>query len=143
MKILLIDIVIPGPPVEKQRHRTSQGRTYSPQSAIEEEVKRRIKLQLDADFQISNKPLIVAIDAYFPRPKGHYGTGKNKGKLKTSAPVYHMQTPDHDNVLKFYLDAMNQIVYEDDHQVVAFDTCGKLWTQNEGQVRIRICELSQ
>lgn len=63
-------------------------------------------------------PLEVTLVFYFPRPKSHYGTGKNSEVLKPSAPVHHMQKPDVDNVCKSTLDAMNAVVYQDDKQVV-------------------------
>ena len=70
--------------------------------------------------------LEVTLVFYFPRPKSHYGTGKNSEVLKPSAPVHHMQKPDVDNVCKSTLDAMNAVVYQDDKQVV------RLRAQKEG-----------
>ena len=55
-----------------------------------------------------------------PRPKNHYGTGKNSDKLKKSAPqIYHSKKPDIDNLTKIYLDAMEKAEYfYNDSQVV-------------------------
>jgi len=67
------------------------------------------------------EPITGAIRADFEfilaRPKSHYGTGRNAGTLKTSAPGYHIQTPDYDNLCKLLTDALNGIVYKDDAQV--------------------------
>lgn len=35
-----------------------------------------------------SEPVELEITFYFPRPKSHYGTGRNAEKLKASAPMY-------------------------------------------------------
>jgi len=136
-------LTIPGLPVAKQRHRTSGKRTYNPQSEIERAIQWEIKQQLPPDFQPFSTPLLAAFDAYFPRPASHYGTGRNEGKLKASAPKFHTQTPDHSNIIKFYEDVMNALVFHDDSQIVGFDICGKRWIDRyqPGCVIIRLREL--
>ena len=61
---------------------------------------------------------LVELDVEFwlPRPKSHYGTGRNAGKVKKSAPVVPHQ--DVDNLLKGAMDAASGVLYEDDKQVV-------------------------
>lgn len=65
-----------------------------------------------------NKPLDEALKLkvmfYMPRPKNHYGTGRNKDKLKESAPVFHTVKPDLDNLIKFVKDALNGVYWRDD-----------------------------
>jgi Holliday junction resolvase RusA-like endonuclease len=51
-----------------------------------------------------------------PRPRSHYGTGRNAGKPKPSAPRY--PHPDIDNYIKAALDAMNGTVYRDDKLII-------------------------
>lgn len=43
---------------------------------------------------------------WFHRPNDHYGTGRNSGKLKPSAPKYHIKKPDKDNLEKAVTDAL-------------------------------------
>lgn len=64
-------------------------------------------------------PVEVTIVASFPRPASHYGTGRNAGVLKESAPsTPHSQVPDSDKVGRLLLDALsNAGVVEDDAQV--------------------------
>lgn len=55
----------------------------------------------------------------FPRPNGHYGTGRNAGTLKPSAPEHHITKPDIDKTLRAILDALTAAgIYRDDSQVV-------------------------
>ena len=56
---------------------------------------------------------------YFPRPQDHYGTGKNLGKLKASAPKYCQSRPDLDNCIKAIWDALtDERLWLNDSQVV-------------------------
>lgn len=61
--------------------------------------------------------ILAAID----RPKGHYGTGRNAGQLKPSAPVWMGKrgAGDNDNIEKTIWDALSGIVWKDDAQVVS------------------------
>lgn len=62
-------------------------------------------------------PLALEATFYFPRPKTHYGTGRNEGVLKDGAPLYCSTTPDTDKLLRAIGDAMKGIVYRDDAQI--------------------------
>lgn len=54
---------------------------------------------------------------YFARPKGHYGTGKNRDKLKASSPEYMTGTPDLTKLVRAVEDALSHTVWLDDAQV--------------------------
>lgn len=62
-------------------------------------------------------PVNVSLLCYFARPKGHYGTGRNAGKLKASAPLVMAVMPDIDKLARCALDALTGIVFADDGQV--------------------------
>lgn len=63
-------------------------------------------------------PVELNVLTVMRRPKSHYGTGRNSGKLKTSAPYFCETTPDFDNLFKQICDCMNRLVFHDDRQVV-------------------------
>jgi Holliday junction resolvase RusA-like endonuclease len=67
-------------------------------------------------------PLRINLEFYFPRPKNHYRTGKYSEIMKPTAPHIHTNMPDIDNLSKFILDAMNEVFYEDDRQVVELNS---------------------
>ena len=135
----MIELIIPGLPIGKARHRHGKFGGYNPQSEIERGVIWEIKRQIK-DFQPTPRPLILSLEAFFPRPKSHYGTGRNSGVVKKSAPKLHTIKPDLDNLFKFYMDCMNGVIYKDDCQVVMFERSGKQWVdQGEvGYVRLTI-----
>jgi Holliday junction resolvase RusA-like endonuclease len=51
-------------------------------------------------------PLQVGLGFDLARPKSHYGTGKNAGKLKASAPQWMATAPDIDKLVRAVLDAI-------------------------------------
>lgn len=65
-------------------------------------------------------PVPVVLEAAFgvKRPKGHYGTGRNAGSLRASAPPFPAVNPDLDKLARAVLDALTGIAYRDDAQVV-------------------------
>lgn len=69
-------------------------------------------------------PLSVTLKFFMPRPKSHFG----KHGLKPSAPYYHAQKPDADNLAKAVLDALTTIgVWRDDAQVCEL-SISRNWT---------------
>ena len=74
------------------------------------------------------------VKCYMQRPKNHFGTGKNAGKLKSWAPEWHTSKPDADNLLKMLKDCMNELFYVDDKQVCWTDM-QKIYTAPGGRAR--------
>lgn len=75
-------------------------------------------------------PVVVTMIFQLARPKSHYGTGRNKGVLKRSAPVAPTLNPDLDKLVRAVLDALTGIVYKDDSQVVTL-ACVKRYTETD------------
>jgi len=58
-----------------------------------------------------------------PRPKGHFGSGRNSGQVKDSAPRWPTTAPDVLKLARAVEDAMTGYVYEDDAQIVEESLC--------------------
>ena len=52
-----------------------------------------------------------------PFVKKHYRTGKYSGELKPNPPLAYTNKPDIDNMLKFVMDAGNNVIWYDDSQI--------------------------
>ena len=65
--------------------------------------------------------VVAAMEFIFPRPKGHYGTGKNSSKLKPSAPDRVGVKPDLSKLIRSTEDALSGIAYSDDARICAYD----------------------
>jgi len=76
--------------------------------------------ELNKCFNVPGKGVGLRCDLtfYFPRPASHFGSGKNAGKLKASAPARPTGKPDRDNLCKSTEDALTQAgIWWDDSQV--------------------------
>jgi crossover junction endodeoxyribonuclease RusA len=62
--------------------------------------------------------LAVRLLFVLPRPKGHYGTGRNAERLRLRAPAFPAVTPDIDKAARAVLDALTGVVMRSDAQVV-------------------------
>jgi Holliday junction resolvase RusA-like endonuclease len=71
------------------------------------------------DSPLMDGPLAVRLRFIVNRPKGHYGSGKNAGRIKESAPLYPTVKPDVLKLARAVEDALSGIVYRDDAQIVS------------------------
>ena len=72
----------------------------------------------------------LSVDMVFsmPRPKGHYGTGRNAGVLKASAPSYPQGMPDLSKLIRSTEDALTSAgLWEDDARVVEYGRLAKVY----------------
>ena len=106
-------LTILGNPTALKRHRTTRtGHRYDPSEVDKADLLAVVRDNApDKPFSC---PLRVGITFYFARPKSHYGTGRNAGKLKLNAPRLHTKRPDRDNLDKFVLDALDGVFWLDD-----------------------------
>ena len=63
-------------------------------------------------------PLVVSFVFAMPRPKSHFGTGRNASTLKASAPSMHTGKPDALKLARSTEDALTGIAWLDDCQTV-------------------------
>jgi Holliday junction resolvase RusA-like endonuclease len=63
-------------------------------------------------------PLWMTLEFRVPRPRSHYGTGRNHDKLKPSAPAMPIHPPDALKLARSVEDALKGIVYVDDARIV-------------------------
>jgi Holliday junction resolvase RusA-like endonuclease len=70
----------------------------------------------------------------FPRPLSDYGTGRNAGKLKPSAPLHHTKTPDIDKLCRGVADsigdAVAQVLLKNDSQIVSLHATKRYQTDD-------------
>ncbi len=68
-------------------------------------------------------PLLIGavsleITFYRPRPRSHYGAGRNAGRLKPYAPKWPTTKPDNTKLRRAIEDALSGVIYRDDSQIV-------------------------
>lgn len=132
-----VRFTVPGVPVAAARPRVTAvggfARAYSPKSNVEyaEWVMLAFKRE-HPEFVPVERGVPIALTAafYFPRPKSHFGTGKNAGNLKVTAPNWHVVKPDADNLLKLVKDALKGVAWHDDSQVCEYGGVTKLYVNS-------------
>ena len=119
-----IDVWVPGLPVAQPRARAvsfrGHARMYNPGTA--NEWKACVIHALRGSFGTfpADVPIRCDLTFHLPRPKSHFGTGKNAQKLKPSAPTRPTGKPDRDNLDKAVCDAITAAgVWVDDSQVTS------------------------
>ncbi len=122
---------VDGEPRGKQRPRfTKQGRTYTPKETRNYELEIREAALSKAVASGYLKPegaVRVSITAWFSPPASW---SKKKRAAAMAGDIYPAVKPDADNLGKVFLDALNEIAYHDDKQVVEC-TIRKRYTSSE------------
>jgi Holliday junction resolvase RusA-like endonuclease len=131
---------VPGIPAQQGNHRTNQyGATYETsknhapwRDSIIYAAKEARAKEAD-DGIVFAGPVAAELTFIFPRPKNHYGTGRNAGVLKPDAAYYKTSAPDLDKLIRATLDAITVAgIWRDDAQVVMLGGGGKVYTQPNG-----------
>jgi Holliday junction resolvase RusA-like endonuclease len=79
----------------------------------------------------------VRLAFFLPRPKMHFGSGRNSSQLKPSAPTVPATRPDIDKLSRAVLDALTGIVFSDDAQVADLQA-HKFFADAERPVGVRV-----
>jgi Holliday junction resolvase RusA-like endonuclease len=89
------------------------------------------------DGPVLTEPVSYRMVFYFQRPKSHFGTGRNAGKLKDSAPNFHTKKPDAFKLARAVEDALTGIIWRDDSQCCEIYV-EKKYTMQNSRVDIEI-----
>lgn len=124
MKAPLVKFFVEGEPIAQPRPKFSRAggfiRAYTPDKFVgpwKKLIMWRAWQERIAGRELDG-PVLLALVFVMPRPAGHFGTGKNAGTLKASAPSFHTIKPDGDNLVKAVMDALTEArVWRDDSQV--------------------------
>ena len=112
----MIQLTIPGEPIGKARPRmTRTGIVYTPKKTINYEVLiRELFIVKYPDFQPLEGPVRMSLSAWMKIPK----TSKRKVKAMENGEIRPTKKPDMSNILKSVEDALNNLAYHDDKQIV-------------------------
>lgn len=112
----MISLIIPGKPIAQQRPRMCRnGHVFNPQSKQKEVVGRMIAHQIREIGVL--RPILgsISVNMYIHTAIPLSWPKKRRNEAEGN---FNPKRPDCDNYIKFFLDCMNGIVYEDDSQVV-------------------------
>lgn len=129
----MIRLIIPGEPVAKARPRVTKWGAYTPEKTKNYETLVRELYIIQHGQTLLEGELEVKIKAYFTIPKS---TSKKRKALMVSKDIRPIKRPDLDNVMKSVTDALNEIAYKDDSQIVSA-TVSKYYSE-EPRVEVEI-----
>jgi Holliday junction resolvase RusA-like endonuclease len=135
-----VGFFVPGIPAQQGNHRTNQyGATYetsknhAPWRDSIIYAAREARPAGADDGILFAGPVCADLTFIFPRPKNHYGTGRNAGVLKPDAAYYKTTAPDLDKLIRAALDAITVAgIWQNDAQVAMLQGGGKVYTQPNG-----------
>lgn len=113
---MILTLTIPGKPIAKKRPRFARAgkfvRTYNPQESEEGRWMWEVKSQLPEGFTPLTGPVKIKAQFSFPYPSGF-------GKRRQAERLWHWneKKPDIDNLEKFALDCLRNLVMGDDAAV--------------------------
>jgi Holliday junction resolvase RusA-like endonuclease len=86
-------------------------------------------------------PVMIEIKFWMPRPKHHFGSGRNAGVLKSSAPRFHTSAPDALKLARGVEDALQGLVYRNDSQI-AVELLEKVYGE-PARCDVRVVQIAQ
>ena len=106
-----------------------------------QDVKHAALAALPEGYEAPTGPVAIRVHFTLPRPRSHYGTGRNAATIKPGAPEFHSSRPDVDKLLRSTLDALTAAgVMRDDSQVACLE--GIKWYGGTPGARITVMEVS-
>lgn len=110
-----VKFTIPGIPIPKARPRVVRGHAFTPKKTKEYETLVQDVYNLTVGKYLGDSAIVATIDLYFPIPESY---SKSKKKRIADGEIKHTKRPDVDNCAKAILDALNEVAYKDDAQIV-------------------------
>jgi len=127
----VITFTVPGDPVAKGRARGGPHGHYTPKKTVSAEgVVKVFAQQAMGDLPPMDGPLSLEFEAVYLAPKSW-------SNRKRETTLWKETKPDGDNLHKLLADAMNQIVYLDDCQIVRWSGCKRYGTRAELRVTVK------
>jgi len=127
---------IPGKPMAQKRHQTTMGgkHTFNPSKGDKQVIAQECRIAANQqEWRSAPCPMALKIYFYFRRPKSR----------KSLNEKYHTQTPDLDNCIKLYVDAMESVcLLHNDKQICSL-VSGKFYTDKEPYTAIELRPISQ
>ena len=130
-----------GAPVGKRRPKFSTVHGYAQAIKPKEDViyENLVKLSFQqakpSDYNLFDQAVTMTILAYFAIPKSF---SKKKQNEAIEGRISPLTKPDADNIAKIICDALNDIAYKDDTQIVELTIIKKY--ASEPKVKITLCE---
>lgn len=122
-------LILEGKPIPQKRARSyARGKTichYNSQKKIVDELRRRVSTYLPPEFEPWGPGVAIGVQFTF-----YFEPAKSLSKKKYNDLIgkLHTQKPDLSNLIKFYEDVFNGLLWVDDCTIAAYINPVKLWS---------------
>ncbi len=137
METVMIEFWVYGQAVPQGSNRVYKGRVVGVNPRLgywREAVARAAAEKYSAP--LFTEAMSLEVIFYRHRPASHYGTGRNAGKLKASAPRFPTTTPDLDKLVRAIDDALTGVLWRNDSQVVKIQSRKFYGEQSRAYIRV-------
>lgn len=134
-----MEFEIAGAPVGKRRPKFSTINGFAQAIKVDADVEYEnmvrlmFKLNKSTDYDLFDKPVRMRIEAYFSIPKAF---SKKRAKEAAAGIICPQKKPDADNIAKIICDALNNVAYRDDTQVIELTVVKKYAIEPKVKVTI-------
>jgi Holliday junction resolvase RusA-like endonuclease len=129
---MILEFRIPGNPVPQKRHRTvRRGKfthSYDPSALHKREIESMLRTQCGQKCPYFGPDQAISCHLIFYLPIAK-STSKKVKEARLSGAEQAVHSPDLDNCIKLICDAMNEICYVDDRQIVSI-TAVKMYSDD-------------
>lgn len=133
----MIKFTVPGIPVGKARPRVTRYATYTPQKTKDYENLVKWSFKNKYKDKPLKGPIRIDIWLYMYIPKN---TSKKRTKAKIKGDILPTKRPDWDNMAKAITDALNNLAFKDDNQIVDAHIYKRFSDKPRAEVEIRKIE---
>jgi Holliday junction resolvase RusA-like endonuclease len=143
---------LPKPAGSKRAFVLKRGGVYTGRAIVTDDCKKsrdwKTDVSITAKMHYGNAPLLdgpleLTLTFYMPRPKGHFGSGRNAATLKASSQRYPQGKPDVLKLARAVEDALTGVCWIDD-ALICHEVLRKEYEHTRGiagvQVQIRKME---
>jgi Holliday junction resolvase RusA-like endonuclease len=132
----------PRPQGSMRLHPLPGGKTAARYPAVVYEWRAQVQQAVAAtEHEVFDGAVELRLGFELPRPLGHHGTGRNRGKVKRSAPAWPGVIPDLDKLVRCVCDAITDAgLWHDDAQVCSIQAAKRYATGPSGVI-ITVTEL--
>lgn len=138
----IIKFTILGEPINYVRERVVKGHAYNPKKKDMIKVRNKLKDLLSAQDRLYLERLLYSDTVYYVNVtmKFYLEIPKNTSNIKAAKMLNNLirpaKTPDIDNLEKFIIDALHEVVYDDDKKLV--EAHGYKYYSNEPRTELEI-----
>ena len=104
-----VKFTIPGIPIPKARPRVVRGHAFTPKKTKDYEALVKDVYRLTVGEYLGDSAIVATIEESY---------SKSKKRRIAEGEIKHTKRPDVDNCAKAILDALNEVAYRDDSQIV-------------------------